>query len=296
MNASACGARVPSGSRVEHLDDHVRRVDHLEQLRTDPPRLPGVKDVVARAHLLDLALNVGVARLGVALAAGGDVGEQLGPLARIALDAGLGAGAGAASRAVRRRQHDALQLRPLALRLAAKGGLVGLAAQQVDAAALLAAIGEQAHRQFAALDEHRVRVTLRLRHLLAELGELLLPDHAGVAKPPPVGLHARMLHLAHGLADWEPALDDLALLAALHLCAVHVQPVDRLLAAQLRATRLRLGASGAVWIVRGGTGVRAAIARPTERLGHGAEVRRSVSTRRRAEEEESCGCPPRTLR
>ena len=243
-------ARPHRVARVEDGDDNVGRVDHLEELAADPAGLAGVEDVVLGAHRLDGALDV---RVELVVVRGGARRRRLRHLAELG-----------------RREP-----RPLPLRAAAKGLGVRLRAQQVDAPLLDVAVLQQPHRQLVAAEEDGVRVRRRLRHLLAEVLQLLLPDDARVPKPPAVGLHARRLHVAHLLADGQPALDDRARLVALHLRAVQVEPVDRRLRAHARRARLRLRRRHALRVRRRvARAPRAVELAGAEGLGHGLRAPR----------------------
>ena len=67
------------------------------------------------------------------------------------------------------------------------------------------------------LDEHRVPILRLLRHVLAELLELLLPDDAGIPEPATVGNDAR----AWQLLTLQVLLDELPFLVADGLLLVH---------------------------------------------------------------------------
>lgn len=162
------GASAHGVAGVQDLDEDVAAVHHLVQLRPDAPRLPLAE------HPLPVEVTLGIllARL---------LDDNVTVLGRIVRGLPL-------LRVCNHLRHAAnRQLRPLSLSLFAKCFVKRLCVQNVHLLRLCGIL-EEGHRQLVLAHNHGVRVTLRLNHGVAELGELLLTNNTRVTEPPSVRL------------------------------------------------------------------------------------------------------------
>uniref|UniRef100_A0A182N3E9 Uncharacterized protein n=1 Tax=Anopheles dirus TaxID=7168 RepID=A0A182N3E9_9DIPT len=195
-------ARAHRVAGIQHLQQHVRRVDHLVQLVPDSLALSGGEDVLAHRilHASIVPLDVVVLRLVV----------LLGRLLR-------------RPRQVLQIAH--LQRRAFAQLLLAEHRIVALGVEQVDAL-VAGRLIQQRDRQVGRLHDHLVRVLHRLAHLLLELLERLLRDDARVGEPLRRWFDARHGTAAHPTLEGGRC-DDLAAPVTLRLeVPVHLQPLD----------------------------------------------------------------------
>uniref|UniRef100_A0A8W7PVQ6 Uncharacterized protein n=1 Tax=Anopheles coluzzii TaxID=1518534 RepID=A0A8W7PVQ6_ANOCL len=202
-------ARAHRVARVQHLQQHVRRVHHLVQLVPDALAAASGENVLPHRilHPAVVPLDVVILRLVVLL-------RRLFRRARQVL------------------QIAHLQRRPLAQLLLAERRVVAFRVEQMDPL-VAGRLVQQRDRQVGRLHDHLVRVLHRLAHLFLELLQRLLRDDARVGEPLGGRFDAR-----HRTAADPPlergGRDDLSPAVPLRLkVPVHLQPLDGGLRARL---------------------------------------------------------------